>query len=56
MLDLATGKRRLVGSYGPTDPTGVKNIGLTRFARDGKAYMYGYVRDQSELYVVDGLK
>ena len=56
LLDLTTGKRRLVGSYGPADPTGVQNIGRAFFARDGKSYAYYYLRNLSELYVVDGLK
>src|SRR2546427_888421 len=56
LLDLTTGKRRLVGSYGPADLTGVQGIPRVFFAHDGKSYAYFYFRDLSELYVVDGLK
>jgi Tol biopolymer transport system component len=56
MFDLATGKRRLVGSYGVADLTGVRGFIPVLFSRDGKSYMYAYVQDQGELYTVSGLR
>ena len=56
LFNLATGQKHPVASLGPPDLSGVGGIDFPRFAANGKAYMYAYLRDLSELYVVDGLK
>jgi eukaryotic-like serine/threonine-protein kinase len=59
-LDPASGRRELWKKLGPSDPTGLSpdsgmdnNVLLTP---DGKVYSYSYMRDVSDLYVVEGLK
>ncbi len=40
----------------PTDASGVTTIGGVRVARGGIAYVYSFVRNLADLYVVEGLK
>jgi serine/threonine protein kinase/Tol biopolymer transport system component len=55
-LDLATGKRTLWRTLSPADPAGVSQIGPIMMTPDGSAYVYGYHRTLSDLYLVEGLK
>ena len=55
-LDLATGQRSLWKELMPSDPAGVERIGPIRMTPDGKAYVYGYLRNLADLYLVEGLK
>jgi eukaryotic-like serine/threonine-protein kinase len=64
-LDPASGRRELWKKLGPADPTGVtdptgiadnSSFGNVLLTPDGKVYSYSYMRDLSELYVIEGLK
>jgi Tol biopolymer transport system component len=55
-IDLATGQRKLLRSFSPSDPTGLFANQPPLFSRDLKSYVYTYQRITSDLYVVDGLK
>ena len=55
-LDLTTGQRKLWHELMPPDPAGVEYVGPILPTPDGKAYVYGYRRLLSDLYLVEGLK
>jgi eukaryotic-like serine/threonine-protein kinase len=57
-FDPASGRRELWKKLGPADPTGINSRTWDKvlLTPDGKVYAYDYMRDLSELYVVDGLK
>ena len=55
-LNLNNGQRTLWKQLMPPDPAGVEYVGPILPTPDGKAYVYGYRRMLSDLYVVDGLK
>jgi eukaryotic-like serine/threonine-protein kinase len=53
-LDLSTGRRELIKAVGPTDLTGVLEIGTVTLSEDLKWHAYGFFRSVSHLFVVDG--
>jgi eukaryotic-like serine/threonine-protein kinase len=55
-LELSTGKRKLWKELVPADAAGIDTIRAITITPDAKAYVYGYIRTLSDLYVVDGLK
>jgi len=55
-LDIATGSRTLWKRLMPPDPAGVEFVGPVLPTPDGKAYVYGYRRLLSDLYLVEGLQ
>jgi len=55
-LNLNNGQRTLWKQLMPPDPAGVEYVGPILPTPDGRAYVYGYRRMLSDLYVVDGLK
>jgi Tol biopolymer transport system component/predicted Ser/Thr protein kinase len=55
-LDLSTGKRKPWKELVPADSAGIDTIRGITITPDAKAYIYGYIRTLSDLYVVDGLK
>jgi eukaryotic-like serine/threonine-protein kinase len=55
-LDLATGKRELVTTITVADPAGVTSMQTVRMTPDGKSYAYSYAREQSDLFIVEGLR
>ena len=55
-MDVATGQRTLWKSVEPADAAGIDTIGRVLISADGKAYVYGYNRTLSDLYLVQGLK
>ncbi len=55
-LDLNTGQRKLWHELMPPDPAGVEYVGPILPTPDGEAYVYGYRRLLSDLYLVEGLK
>ena len=55
-LELSTGKRKLWKELVPADSAGIDTIRGITITPDAKAYVYGYIRTLSDLYVVDGLK
>ncbi|HTW60096.1 MAG TPA: protein kinase [Terriglobales bacterium] len=55
-LDLATGKRELVTTLAPSDTAGVTAVVNLRMTPDGKFYAYSFLRELSDLYLVEGVK
>ena len=55
-LNVANGSRTLWRQLMPPDPAGVEYVGPVLPTPDGKAYVYGYRRLLSDLYLVEGLK
>ena len=55
-LNLATGRKQFLRSFGPSDLTGIGGIAPPFFSRDGQAYAYRYSQVLSDLYVADGIK
>ncbi|HVT59075.1 MAG TPA: protein kinase [Thermoanaerobaculia bacterium] len=55
-IDLATGRRELWRRLAPPDPAGVVAIDGLNVSPDLRAYVYHYIRRQSDLYLVEGLK
>ncbi len=55
-FDLETGEKQLWKELAPTDRAGVYNLGQLSLTPDARWYVYSYVRDLSDLYIVEGLK
>jgi len=55
-LELATGKRTLWKELVPADAAGIDTVRGITITPDAKAYVYGYIRTLSDLYLVEGLK
>jgi eukaryotic-like serine/threonine-protein kinase len=55
-LELASGKRKLWKELVPADAAGIDTIRGITITPDAKAYVYGYIRTLSDLYLVEGLK
>jgi Tol biopolymer transport system component len=55
-LDIATGRRELWRDLKPDDAAGIASIAPILPTPDGRAYVYGYFRTLSDLYLAQGLK
>jgi Tol biopolymer transport system component/predicted Ser/Thr protein kinase len=55
-LELLTGKRELLRTLGPTNLTGVLQIGTFALSEDGKSYAYSCRRMVSHLFLVEGAR
>jgi eukaryotic-like serine/threonine-protein kinase len=55
-FDSVTGEKQLWKELAPMDRAGVYSIGQLQVTADGRWYVYSYVRDLSDLYMVEGLK
>jgi tRNA A-37 threonylcarbamoyl transferase component Bud32/Tol biopolymer transport system component len=55
-IDLATGQRKLWKSLEPADSAGIDTIAGVLMTPDTRAYVYGYIRTLSDLYLVEGLQ
>ncbi len=56
-LDPVTGRRELVAELAAPDPAGVANPApMVAVSADGKSYAYSFMRNLSELYLIEGLK
>ncbi len=55
-LDLRSGNRELVREVMPADGAGIVDIAPILATPDGNAYVYGFQRTLSDLYLVEGLK
>jgi len=55
-LELSTGKRKLWKQLVPADSAGIDTIRGITITPDARAYVYGYIRTLSDLYIVDDLK
>jgi serine/threonine protein kinase len=54
-VDLASGRRELFKTIGPSDPAGTMLIGVV-FTPDGKYYAYSFFNVLSQMYLVEGLR
>ena len=55
-LNILNGQRQFFREIDPSDETGICDVSQILFSADGRAYVYGYTRLLSELYLVDGLR
>jgi hypothetical protein len=55
-LDITTGQHTPWTQLRPADPAGVEFIGPILMTPDANAYVYGYRRLLTDLYIVQGLK
>jgi hypothetical protein len=56
LLDVQTGNRAAWKTFSPSDIAGVVGVACPRLAADEQHYVFGYVRDLSDLFFVDHLK
>ena len=55
-LDLQTGTRTPWKTVSPADVAGVTGVSCPRLAADEQHYVFGYVRDLSDLFLVEHLR
>ncbi|MCU1297151.1 MAG: serine/threonine protein kinase [Acidobacteriaceae bacterium] len=55
-LDIQTGTRTAWKTVRPSDVAGVENVACPRIAADEEHYVFGYVRNLSDLFLVEHLK
>ena len=55
-LNIETGQRQFFKEITPLDTTGLCDVGNIMLSADGRAYVYGYTRLLSDLYLVKGLE
>jgi Tol biopolymer transport system component len=55
-LDLQTGARTPWKTFSPADLAGVTGVSCPRIAADEQHYVYGYIRNLSDLFLVEHLK
>jgi Tol biopolymer transport system component/predicted Ser/Thr protein kinase len=55
-LDVSTGQREPWKELSPRDGAGIQDLAPVIPTPDGSAYVYGYSRTLSDMYVVEGLK
>jgi hypothetical protein len=55
-LDTLTGRRELLFDLRPPDPAGVAPYPGLAVSADGRSYAYSFIRNLSELYLIEGLK
>jgi len=55
-VEIASGRVETVAELMPADPSGVVQVSPVAVADDGGAYVYGYLRQFSHLFVVEGLQ
>jgi WD40 repeat protein len=55
-MDVATGRREVLKTLAPPDPTGVFGLSWIQITPDGRHYAYSFGRWLSDLYLVKGLR
>jgi eukaryotic-like serine/threonine-protein kinase len=55
-VNIVNGQRQLFKEVVPSDQTGLCGMMRVIFSANGRAYVYGYIRQLSELYMVSGVK
>jgi hypothetical protein len=55
-LNTLTGRREPTFRLGPPDPAGIVGYTAVAVSPDGKSYAYSFMRNLSELYLIDGLR
>jgi hypothetical protein len=56
LVDLATGRNEPWREITPADRVGIVNVWGVRVAPDDRSYYYSYMRNLSDLYLLDGLR
>jgi hypothetical protein len=54
-LNILSGQRQVFREITPSDETGLCGMSKISFSANGRAYVYGYIRQLSELYLVNGV-
>jgi hypothetical protein len=55
-LELTTGRRDVIGTFGPTDAAGVRFVAVPVVSGDGRVFAYRYDQILSDLFIATGLK
>ena len=55
-LNIVNGQRQFFKEISPSDEVGLCGMSKIAFSANGRAYVYGYVRQLSELYLVNGVR
>jgi eukaryotic-like serine/threonine-protein kinase len=55
-VNIVTGQRQVFREITPSDEAGLFGMSKIIFSANGRAYVYSYVRQLSELYLVNGVK
>jgi Tol biopolymer transport system component len=55
-LDLATGRRELMTTFGPSDQSGLMSFSAPMVSADGRTFVYRYDQGLSDLFLASGLK
>ena len=55
-IDLATGRRELVGEVGPADPSGAPLVLVVQISSDGRRYAYNTALELAKVFLVEGVK
>jgi hypothetical protein len=55
-LDLASGRRSAIGTFGPADTAGVRSVSVPVVSADGRVFAYRYNQVLSDLFIATGLK
>jgi hypothetical protein len=55
-LDLRTGRRDVIATFGPTDAAGVSTLSAPVVSADGRVFAYRYNQMLSDLFVATGLR
>ena len=56
LVDLSTGRNELWKEIMPSDPAGIIDVWGVHVAPDERSYYYSYMRNLSDLYLVEGLR
>ncbi|HZD33399.1 MAG TPA: hypothetical protein VE779_17270, partial [Candidatus Angelobacter sp.] len=56
LINVTTGDRKPWKQLSPADSAGIDTIRGINISSDGTSYVYGYIRNLSDLYLVEGLK
>jgi len=55
-IDLRTGTRTELKTFRPADAAGINSVSMPLLTPDAKNYVFGYIRQLSDLFLVDHLK
>jgi hypothetical protein len=56
LLDVAGGRKELWKELIPADSAGVGQVATVVPTSDGRSYVYSYIRQLSDLYVLEGTR
>ncbi|HEY3123838.1 MAG TPA: hypothetical protein VGK70_07210, partial [Thermoanaerobaculia bacterium] len=55
-VDVSRRRKEVLREIRPSDSAGVQSVGPILLSRDGKSYVASYIRNLSDLHVVEGLR